>query len=264
MPRLSFGLVVADGAPEASFDDLADWLAENVGLELERKRARSYQELATSVREGSVDIAWLPPVVYARIAEGVTPIGSIVRGGRTDYTSALLVPKESAVNSLEDLAGLRAGWVDPWSAAGFVVPRIELARRGIDAKSTFRTEAFFGTHRDTILALARGTCDVASTFARVPTGDGAEIRGAWSELEDVDVRVLATFGAIPPDVLAVRRNLAPADYERVAEGLERAASEAGRHVAAVFDGAELRDGIDAGHDELRHAYERAVATGLID
>jgi phosphate/phosphite/phosphonate ABC transporter binding protein len=264
MARLSFGLVVADGAPEASFDELAAWLAEHADLELERKRATSYQELATSLREGSSDIAWLPPVVYARIAEGVTPLGSIVRDGRTDYTSALVVVKSSPITSIEELGGARAGWVDPWSAAGFVVPRIELAQRGINPKRTFRTEAFFGTHRETMLALARGTCDVASTFARVPDEGSEEVRGAWTEIDDLDVRVLATFGSIPPDVVAVRRNLAPADYDRVATAFRRASADAGDKLRAVFDGAELRDGIDPGHAELRHAYERAVASGLID
>jgi phosphate/phosphite/phosphonate ABC transporter binding protein len=264
MPRLSFGLVVADGDPEASFDDLAKWLAEHADLELERKRATSYQELATSVREGSSDIAWLPPVVYARIAEGVTPLGSIVREGRTDYTSAIVVAKSSTITSLEEMGGARAGWVDPWSAAGFVVPRIELARRGINPKRTFRTEAFFGTHRETMLALARGTCDVASTFARVQEEGNEDVRGGWSEIDDLDVRVLATVGSIPPDVVAVRRNLAPADYDRVATALRRASAEAGEKLRAVFDGAELREGIEPGHDDLRRAYERAVASGLID
>ena len=90
--------------------------------------------------------------------------------------------------------------------------------------------------------------------------------GAWSELEGVRVRVLATFGSIPSDVLAVRRNLPPAEYRRVLEALRHACSDpvARPLVRAVFGGEELREGIDPGHAALRIAYESGTAKGLFD
>ncbi len=180
-------------------------------------------------------MAWLPPVAYAWLAEAVTPLGSIVRAGNTSYSAALLVRKDAKIASLSDLAGTRAGWVDPWSAAGYVVPRIELARAGIDPTTSFRAEAFHGTHRDALLALARGDCDVAGTYARPHAGDATSIEGAWTDLDvEVEVRVLATFGSIPPDVIAARRNLAPASCERVFEALRRVLGR--RHGAPAASG----------------------------
>ena len=268
--HLVFGLVAAsqEGEGRTSFDELAAWLRANHDLEIERKAWPTYVALTESVREGKSDVAWLPPVVYAWLAEAVNPLGSIVRGGSTTYSAALVTREDSSIETLDDLRGRskkHAGWVDPWSAAGYVVPRIELARAGIKPAATFETETFYGSHRDVMLALARGDCDIAGTYARTRE-EGSAPEGAWSELEDVRVRVVAMFGSIPSDVIAVRRNLEPERYERVLEALRRAsADEAARPLMrAVFGGDELREGIEPGHDALRSAFERATANGLFD
>jgi phosphate/phosphite/phosphonate ABC transporter binding protein len=266
--RLVFGLVTALPEREASapFDALAAWMLAHTGVEVERKTAPSYQELAASMREGTSDVAWLPPVAYAWLAEAVNPVGSIVREGRTSYSSALVVAEDSKLEALADLRETRAGWVDPWSAAGFVVPRLELARAGMDPQATFKTETFYGNHRDALLALMKGACDVSATFARTPEDGEPTTEGGWSKLEDVRVRVLATFGPIPTDVIVVRRNLAPTSYERILAAFREACSDAAARplVRAVFGGDELREGIEPGHDSLRRAYERAMANGLFD
>ena len=265
--RLVFGLAATaeEGERGACFDELAAWMLAHEHVALERKPWPSYRALADSVREGTTDVAWLPPVVYAWLAEGVTPLGSIARGGSTSYSAALVVLASSTFQSLADLRGARAGWVDRWSAAGYVVPRIELARSKALPSTAFKSETFYGTHRDALLALARGECDVAGTYARTRAA-GEAPEGAWSELEDVHVRVLATFGSIPSDVIAARRNLAPADYERALAAFRHAFAdpEARPLVRAVFGGDELQEGIDPGHEALRLAFESATANGLFD
>ncbi|MDB4940853.1 MAG: hypothetical protein JWP97_387 [Labilithrix sp.] len=270
--RLVFGLV-ASPAPGADasgpFDALADWLRAHAGVDLERRNAADYKELMGSVRDGSTDVAWLPPVAYAWVAEGVTPIGSIVRRGRTSYSAALVTLAGSRVTALEatQLAGARAGWVDPWSAAGYVVPRLELLKAGIDPATAFASETFHGTHRDTMLALKSGACDVAATFARTPEDGAAVLEGAWSLVDGLDVRVLGTYGPIPTDVIAVRRNLLPASYERIVAALRAACADAAEGQAlarAVFGGDELREGVGKGHEGLRHVVETAVANGVFD
>lgn len=262
--RLVFGLVAAEETDPA-FDALAEWLLEHEDVALEREARPTYRDLMASVRDGSCDVAWLPPVVYAWLAEAVTPIGSLARGGATTYTAALVSREGSELGALEDLRGVRAGWVDPWSAAGYVVPRLELAKAGVDLGAAFRSEAFFGTHKDALLALSRGECDVAGTYARTREGT-EEPEGAWSELEDVRVRLITTFGAIPPDVIAARRNLPPAQYERARAALRSAcADETARPlVRAVFGGADLHEGLEEGHETLRRRFERATADGLFD
>jgi len=269
-PRLTFGLVDAGGEERngvAAWAALTEWMTAHAGLTLVRRAIPTYKELAACVREGACDVAWLPPVAYAWLAEAVNPIGSIVREGRTTYAAALVVSEGSTLRELGDLRAVRAGWVDPWSAAGYVVPRLELARARVDPSAAFATETFYGSHRDALLALGRGECDVVGTYATKPLDeDESGVAGAWTAMEGLRVRVLTTFGAIPTDVLATRRNLAPADHERAANAFRKACSEpAGQAlVRAVFGGDELREGVAAGHEALRLEYERAIANGLFD
>ena len=266
--HLVFGLVEASpqGEAGAAFGELAAWIREHDDVDIERKCWPTYRALAESVRAGESDIAWLPPVAYAWLAEAVTPLGCIVRGNATTYSAAIVALEDSSLHVPADLAGARAGWVDPWSAAGYVVPRIELARAGFEPATTFRTEKFYGSHREALLALSRGECDVAGTYARSSKPGGQATEGAWSELEGVRVRVLVTFGSIPSDVIAVRRNLPPEQYRRALESLRHACTDptARPLVRAVFGGDELREGIDPGHDALRTAFESATAKGLFD
>lgn len=253
--RLVFGAVGIDAKSLEVRNALAAWMEKHAGLALELKAQGKYEDLVVGVRAGTIDVAWLPPVVYARLAEGVMPIGSISRDGKTSYTAALVVQKDAKYKSLADLKGARAGWVDPWSAAGFVVPRLELAKEKRDPRRMFASERFFGQHKDAMKALADGACDVAATF-----------EGGWSEIEGLEVRVLATYGPIPGDVIAVRRNLDPARYEVAKKAFEDASKskEARPLLRAVFGGEDLHDGIEPGHETLRLAYERGVASGLFD
>lgn len=264
--RLSFGLVVPPSAEETltRFGELARWLKKTDKLDLEGRPVATYKDLVTSVRDGSSDVAWLPPVAYAWLAEAVTPLGSIVREGKTSYASALVVREDASFQTLADLAGVRAGWVDPWSATGYVVPRLELARAKIEP-GALGEETFYGSHREALLALGRGDCDVVGTYAR-PPDDGRAVTGAWSEIDDLRVRVLATFERIPTDVIAVRRNLGPLEYERTIGAFRDACRDVeGRSlVHALFGGDELNEALEPGHEALRRAYEIGIANGLFD
>jgi phosphate/phosphite/phosphonate ABC transporter binding protein len=265
--RIVFGLVVNTPGSELPkrVDRLTQMMGEHVGLEIARFDAPSYEALATEVREGRVDVAWLPPIVFVRLADAVTPLGSIMRGGKTAYEAALVVKSDSRIRTIDGLRGTRAGWVDPWSAAGFVLPRVKLALLGVDPRTVFRTETFHGSHRASMKALAEGACDVAGTYAQAD-GDGNVTAGAWSEVEGAEVRVLATFGAIPPDVIGVRKDFAEDDQAKVLGALKAACSEESTRtiLREIFNGDELREGLASGYEALKSALEMATARGLFD
>lgn len=262
-----FGIVVQEAASPitSKVDEMLAWMTKILGAKIERRDSMSYEALALDVRAGKVDVAWLPPIVYVRLAEAVVPLGSFLRGGRAAYEAALVVPKDSRIKSIEALRGSRAGWVDPWSAAGFVLPRVKLALLGVDPRTVFRTEKFHGSHRAALQALVDGACDVVGTYARAD--DTGEITaGAWSEIEGADVRVLATFGAIPPDVLAARKDLPDDARNRILEVLRTATNEpaASAILKSIFGGDALHEGLASGYDALKSALEMATARGLFD
>lgn len=263
--RVAFGVIAqaTEGEVAERIEKLVDWMSERVGLPVERRAVASYEALAEQVRAGSIDVAWLPPIVFARLGDAVQPLGSIVRAGKADYESALVMRSDSKIESLKGLVGVRAGWIDPWSAAGFVLPRMNLALRGIDPRRCFRTETFHGTHRAAIEALAAGGCDVVGTYARVD--EAGVMAGGWSDVTK-DVRVLATFGAIPPDVIGVSSSLGDELRDKLRDAFRFAcASEEMRPlVREIFGGDELREGLAPGYDELKASLATASSRGIFD
>jgi phosphate/phosphite/phosphonate ABC transporter binding protein len=266
-PRIVFGLVVNTPGSDLPMrvDRLTKLVGAHVGLEVTRFDAPTYEALATEVRKGQVDVAWLPPIVFVRLADAVTPLGSIMRDGKTAYEAALVVRSDSRIRSIEGLRGSRAGWVDPWSAAGFVLPRVKLALLGVDPRTAFRTETFHGSHRAAMKALAEGACDVAGTYAQSDEA-GNVTAGAWSEIEGASVRVLATFGAIPPDVIAVRNGFSDETRSKVLEALKAACTEESSRkvLREIFNGDDLREGLASGYESLKSALDMATARGLFD
>lgn len=263
--RVVFGVIaqVTEGELSERVEKLVRWMSDRVGLPVERRSVLTYEALAEEVRAGTIDVAWLPPIVFVRLAEAVQPLGSIVRAGKATYESALVMRADSKIDSLKALIGVRAGWIDPWSAAGFVLPRMNLALRGIDPRRCFRTETFHGSHRAAIEALAAGACDVVGTYARAD--EAGVVAGGWSEITS-DVRVLATFGAIPPDVIGVRSGLDDELRDKLRDAFRYAcASEEMRPlVREIFGGDELREGLVPGYDELKASLATASSRGIFD
>jgi phosphate/phosphite/phosphonate ABC transporter binding protein len=264
---LAFGVVVGWGAKGLGpkVDRLLRWTSKHAGIDLELVEAATYEDLANDVRKAKVDIAWLPPIVRVRVGDAAAPLGSILRDGRITYETALIVRKDSTAKSIANLKRARAGWVDRWSAAGFVLPRINLALLGIDPRSFFRTESFHGSHRAVVEAVMSGLCDVAGTYAQADV-KGKVKGGAWSEVDGADVRVLATFGAIPPDVIAARSELPEAQRAAVRDALRAAsADDEGRKLLrAVFGGETFVEDMTKSYESLARALDMASARGLFD
>ena len=262
-----FGMVVNTPGSElpARVDRLTKMVGEHTGTEVTRFDAPNYEALATEVREGRVDVAWLPPIVFVRLVDAVTPIGSIIRDGKSAYEAALVVRGDSKILTIDGLRGTRAGWVDPWSASGFVLPRVKLALLGIDPRTAFRSERFHGSHRAAMTALAEGACDVAGTYAQADA-EGLVNAGAWSEIEGAEVRVLATFGAIPPDVIGVRKGYPEEGREKLLGALRAACSEEKTRAVLreLFNGDQLHEGLVSGYESLKSALDMATARGLFD
>jgi phosphate/phosphite/phosphonate ABC transporter binding protein len=262
---LAFGAVVAsrDDGLGARIERLLSWAGKRADLDLELREASSYEELAKDVESRRIDVAWLPPIVHVRLGANVVPLGSVLRGGRVTYETALIVAKDSKAKTIAALRGARAGWVDRWSAAGFVLPRVNLALLGIDATSFFRTETFYGSHRAVVRALVDGACDVAGTFAQA--GANGKVKGgAWSEVPGAEVRVLATFGAIPPDVIAARSDLDPSRLEVLREALRAANvdAEGKRLLREAFGGDTFVEDQTKSYESLARALDMATKRGL--
>jgi phosphate/phosphite/phosphonate ABC transporter binding protein len=266
--KLVFGLArPPGGAPvEPALSTFLGWVGERVGVEIESREIASYQALARLMVARELDLAWLPPIAFARIErDTIDVLVTSGRGKHEGFESVLIVRRDSGVRTFEGLRGARVAWVDPWSASGYVLPRINLAVRGIDPRELFADEKFYGSHRAAITAMLDGKADVTGTYAA--RAERGKVRdGGWSRLTpDSTIRVLGTFGAIPADVVAVRSGL----DDKVRRPLARAFVDACHHedmqplVLELFGVREFKRGKSSSYDGLRKAVESAMVRGLL-
>lgn len=273
LQRLSFGLV-----PPASFlgveprvNAFLRWVSERAGVHLVRRQARSYDELVKLLRSGDLDVAWLPPIPFARL-EGEAIVRALVaaeRGGIDQYVSVLVTRSGSSIEVLGDVKGKRIGWVDPLSATGYVVPRMRLAARfpgGSQAAKVFAAETFFGSHAAVARAVLDGIVDVGATYGGF-ADDGSLVRGPFLDVgaDAGQFRVVEAFGAIPPDVIAVHSRIAPAVGDALAVAFEQTSKDplALEHVHVLFGAMFFIKKPLVGYDLLRSEVEHGVDSGVI-
>ncbi|MEI8255236.1 MAG: PhnD/SsuA/transferrin family substrate-binding protein, partial [Deltaproteobacteria bacterium] len=110
----------------------------------------------------------------------------------------LVVHGSGPVRALPDLVGRRAGWVDPWSAAGYLYPRRMLRDAGLDPSTVFSKQKFYGSHPAVLAALREGEIDVGATYLD-RTGQLRRLDGN----EVTDLGPLGRTAAIPSDALCL-------------------------------------------------------------
>lgn len=195
---------VAGGTGKAAkkkMTEVAVLLSRHAMVDIAVSPVPTYNDLTQKTARGEVDLAWLPAIPFLALhTRGIVlPLASA--RNRT-YASAIIVAQNSRLQKPSSLVGKRAGWVDRYSASGFVVPRVKLARLGIDPRIAFPSERFLGSHTEVVRAVGAGEVEFGAVWAN----PGPRPSGPWAKTAS-DVRVLATFGNIPPDVIAARADL---------------------------------------------------------
>ena len=133
------------------------------------------------------------------------------RAGRTDYTSVIFAKAGSGIGSLAELRGKRMAWVAKESSAGYVVPRLKLLAEGVDPDKDLSVQTFRRTHEAVVRAVLDGDADAGATYASFVEGQPEPVSAGWSEAhaKNEDVKILATAGPIPSDVIAFSTKLEP-------------------------------------------------------
>lgn len=190
---------------EAKAAMLRDHLAKALGLAVEVPVPASYEQLARDLLAGTVEAAWAPPFVCARIeAMGVRVLVRGVREGASTYRAALVCRKDAPL-ALDTLAGTTAAWADRDSVGGYLLAMAWLKEHGQDASRLFFRQDFLGSYRRALEAVLEGRADVTSIFAPAPrpgATPGTGLEEVWPE-EAARFRVLAFTDEAPNDGVAV-------------------------------------------------------------
>jgi phosphonate transport system substrate-binding protein len=175
--RIRVGIALAGGPTRAQLDAFCWALASATGFEVAAVGLWYYRRLLAAMDVGDVDVAWLPPILAAQaVSNGfATPLALPVRGGVAAYSTALFARQDGPIQSLGDLTGVRAAWVDRQSASGYLLIRAHLRTLGVDLDRAFRSEVFSGSHDAVTRAVIDGDADVGASFFHVGAG-GAPTR----------------------------------------------------------------------------------------
>jgi len=209
---LGFGIVPSTELQDAGkmlFEELCERASDEANVRFNPIIAEDYRELMAELENGRIGLAWMPPVATIELTELrrlATCLAIPARRGATSYHAAFVVRRGGPKN-IEECKGRRAAWVQRDSAAGYLVPRIEMAAQGINVLRYFSRELFVHSHPGVIDAVASGDADVGATYCHI---DGKTVRGAWTDDEGRPLRPIepiATFGPIPNDALVASMEL---------------------------------------------------------
>jgi phosphonate transport system substrate-binding protein len=164
---------------------LKETLEEATGLVFEVSVPTSY---AATVEEmcASPDntIGFIPAQAYVLASELCDVEVSLksLRFGYTEYWTQFIVPRDSDIQSLEDLAGKSWAYPDAGSTSGLLVPRGLLTSLGIEPGESFEA----GGHGATARAVYNGEADFGTTFfSPAIDADGNPVWDGTSEDADV-------------------------------------------------------------------------------
>jgi phosphonate transport system substrate-binding protein len=220
LPAFRIGLLGGENESDRlrNNDCLRVALEERLGVPVEMFPAPDYAGVMQGLLADQLDYGALGASGYAGIylqdSEAVEPIFvSAEADGSTGYYAVMYARADSDITSLEDMAGRSLAYADANSTSGYLVPRFELGRQGIDDDYFSRT-GFGGGHEQAVIAVLEGQYDAGVTWVS-GVGDPAEgyTRGNLRRMIDngllnmADLRIIWQSGLIPNGPVVVRQDL---------------------------------------------------------
>lgn len=194
-------------------------LQERLGVPVELFPAPDYAGVIQGLVARQLDFAGLGASAYAAIylqdPEAVEPVFvSAEADGSTGYVAVMYTRADSGITSLEDMRGRSLAYADPNSASGYLIPRFELSRMGINDAEYFSNTGFGGGHEQAVIAVLQGQYDAGVTWAS-GQGDPAEgyTRGNLRRMIEngllnmADLRIIWTSPLIPNGPWVVRKDM---------------------------------------------------------
>jgi phosphonate transport system substrate-binding protein len=215
------------GDHRAALDELCAALSTELGEPVRGLLPDSYSDLIRQIELDRVQYAWMSPAlaVLASEKQRLEPLLSAVREDRTDFRAVLFVDGNGPFRTIEDLQGKTVAWVDTASAAGYLVPRLHLAAKGIDPSRLFGEELFLRSHAEVVTAVYDGRAQVGATYAhRPPQGQPIRRAGFIDVAPDRPARVLEWTQAIPSDVIVGHGLMSRAQHRAFSAAIQALAS----------------------------------------
>ncbi|QBE49402.1 phosphate/phosphite/phosphonate ABC transporter substrate-binding protein [Leucobacter triazinivorans] len=215
--KIRFGILPYEDPErlEPAYQVLAEALSEKLDCPVEVSITEDYAAEVLAMENDQLEIAQFGPLgfVFANERADATAMVSFgdAEGNPTTYTGGIWVPKDSDVQTLDDLEGRTLALGSPGSTSGDALPMSALVDAGIDDDVQWD---YAGGHPEALLALVNGTVEAAqinsqtlATATAEGTFDESQYRQIWESNE------------IPNDPITVRGNMPQEFQDAVAEAL---------------------------------------------
>ena len=141
---------------------LHDYLTAAIGRPVELVHRRTYQEITALLLSDQIDAAWICGFPYVRWRDRLTLVAVPVYHGRPLYQSYVIVGRDRAATTIDDLKGDIHAFSDPDSNSGWLVTRYLLLEHGTTPAAYFSRTFFTYGHRNVVRAVAAGLAQSGS------------------------------------------------------------------------------------------------------
>lgn len=230
---LRFGLTPAFlNERHALMAEWASYLESKLGRPVVFVLKDSYQETLELLEQRRIHVAWLCDCPHVTANPEFRLLATPLFQGRPYYHSYLIVPEsDHSTHDILDMEGKVFAYTDPYSNVGFLNPRYQLKKQGVEPDHFFRRTFFTHSHRKAIEAVAVGVADAASVSSYI-----------WETLEKQGpaltgkTRIAARSPAYGFPPIVADRTLPAKDFHSLQQALLAMADDArGRELLKVMN-----------------------------
>jgi phosphonate transport system substrate-binding protein len=167
--RVAVAAIISPQGTADSYGPMLDYLSAKLERPVELVQRRTYTEVNDLIAKGEVDVAFVCTSAYVAGQRefGMKLLAAPQVQGETVYRSLLIVPGDSAAQSMADLRGSVFAFTDPISTSGHNYPVFLLQQMGETPESFFERTFYTYSHDDAIRAVAHGVADGAAVDSLV-------------------------------------------------------------------------------------------------
>ncbi len=167
--RVAIAAVISPKGTLESYSPLLKYLEAKLNRPIELIQRRTYLEINDLIEHGEVDLAFVCTSAYVEGHDtfGMELLAAPQVKGKTTYNSVLIVPTDSAAQSMADLRGKVLAFTDPISLSGRVYPTSLVKQIGFTPEEFFARTFFTYSHDEAIRAVASGLADGAAVDSLV-------------------------------------------------------------------------------------------------
>ncbi len=200
------------------FTPLTDYLSAQLGQKILIRVGSDYNDHVDAIKQGKVDFAFLGPALLIKLTQdrnNFAPLGRLSFSGQTSFHGAIIVRKDSGINSLSDLKGKKFAFGDPNSTLSSLLPLRLLNDAGIKL-SDLSDYSNLKNHHNVALSVLLGKQDAGGVKEEV-----------FREYESRGLKAIQWSPNIPTHLFVARQELSQNKIDTLSSLLQNLHQQSG-------------------------------------